>query len=69
MPALATYLPTLFGIAILVAISIAVLWAYGAPHRFAPAFAILRGTIQLAILSSFSAASSRIRGGSPWPSS
>jgi putative ABC transport system permease protein len=51
MPALSEFLPTIVGVAILVAVSIAVLWGYGAPHRFAPALAILRGTIQLAILS------------------
>jgi putative ABC transport system permease protein len=51
MPALSEFLPTIVGVAILVAVSIAVLWAYGAPHRYAPALAILRGTVQLAILS------------------
>src|ERR1700744_1241063 len=43
--------PTLIGVAALVLVSIVVLWIYRAPHRFAPALAILRGTIQLAILS------------------
>ena len=51
MPALSEFLPTIVGVAILVAVSIVVLWAYGAPHRFAPALAIARGTVQLAILS------------------
>jgi putative ABC transport system permease protein len=51
MPELIASVPTLIGVAILVLVSIAVLWAYHAPHRYAPALAILRGTIQLAILS------------------
>lgn len=51
MAELATFVPTLVGVGLLVIISIAVLWAFRAPHRFAPALAILRGTIQLAILS------------------
>jgi len=51
MPALTSFVPTLVGVGLLVAVSIAVLWAYRAPHRFAPALAILRGVIQLAILS------------------
>lgn len=51
MAELATFVPTLIGVGLLVLISIAVLWAFRAPRRFAPALAILRGTIQLAILS------------------
>lgn len=51
MPALISLLPTLIGVGLLVVVTIVVLWAYRAPHRFAPALAILRGTIQLAVLS------------------
>ena len=51
VPTLYSFVPTLVGVGLLVVVSIVVLWAYRAPHRFAPALAILRGTIQLAILS------------------
>jgi putative ABC transport system permease protein len=51
MPALTSLLPTLIGVGLLVVVTIVVLWAYRVPHRFAPALAILRGTIQLAVLS------------------
>jgi len=42
---------TLLGVGILVLITTAVLWAYQAPQRFAPALAVLRGTAQLAAIS------------------
>ncbi|HEX4442030.1 MAG TPA: ABC transporter permease [Galbitalea sp.] len=51
MSSLASLVPTLIGVVLLVVVSITVLWIFRAPHRFAPALAILRGTIQLAILS------------------
>lgn len=44
-------LPTILGVGILVALTIGVLWTSGAPHRLAPAWAILRGAAQLAIIS------------------
>jgi putative ABC transport system permease protein len=47
----ADLLPTLLGVGVLIAIATAVLWAYRAPHRWAPALAVLRGTIQLAVIS------------------
>jgi len=43
--------PTLLGVGLLVALTVAVLAAFGAPHRFAPALAILRGAAQLALIS------------------
>ncbi|YCH07788.1 ABC transporter permease [Arthrobacter sp. alpha11c] len=43
--------PTLLGVVILVALTAAVLTAYKVPHRWAPASAILRGTVQLAAIS------------------
>ena len=42
---------TLLGVGILVLVTTAVLWAYQAPQRFAPALAVLRGTLQLAAIS------------------
>jgi putative ABC transport system permease protein len=39
------------GVAVLIALATGVLWFYGAPHRFAPALAVLRGVLQLTILS------------------
>ncbi len=42
---------TLLGVGILVLVTTAVLWAYQAPQRFAPALAVLRGTAQLAAIS------------------
>ncbi|WP_349898580.1 ABC transporter permease [Parafrigoribacterium soli] len=47
----ATILPSLTGVAILILVATAVLTAYRVPHRSAPALAILRGTVQLAIIS------------------
>src|SRR5690349_18836712 len=43
--------PTLLGVGLLVALTAAVLAAYKVPYRWAPALAILRGTIQLAAIS------------------
>ncbi len=44
-------LPTLIGVFVLSAISVAILAWYGVPHRWAPLFAILRGMVQLAAIS------------------
>lgn len=44
-------LPSLTGVAILILVATVVLSAYRVPHRWAPALAILRGTLQLAIIS------------------
>jgi putative ABC transport system permease protein len=44
-------LPSVSGIAILILVATAVLAAYRVPHRWAPALAIVRGTVQLAIIS------------------
>lgn len=41
----------LLGVVILVAIATAVLWIRGVPHRWAPALAVLRGMLQLAVIS------------------
>jgi putative ABC transport system permease protein len=43
--------PTLLCIGLLIAITVGVLSASGAPHRFAPALAILQGAAQLALIS------------------
>src|SRR6478736_899136 len=43
--------PTALGVLLLVVITTGVLWAYRAPHRWAPALAILRGAAQLAVIS------------------
>ncbi len=51
MSALAGFVPTLLGVAVLMAVTVVVLWASRAPHRFAPALAILRGIAQLAAIS------------------
>lgn len=47
----AVFTPTLLGIAILIAVTTAVLWGFRVPHHFAPALAILRGAAQLAVIS------------------
>jgi putative ABC transport system permease protein len=39
------------GVGLLAAVTLAVLTAFGAPHRFAPALAVLRGAVQLALIS------------------
>lgn len=44
-------LPTLVGVFILAAIATAILTTYGVPHRWTPILAILRGTLQLAVIS------------------
>jgi putative ABC transport system permease protein len=51
MPSLSVFVPTLLGVALLMALTLAVLTAFGAPSRFAPALAILRGAAQLAVIS------------------
>ncbi|GAA3775759.1 ABC transporter permease [Microbacterium kribbense] len=43
--------PTLVGVGILIALTTAVLWTYRAPHHWAPALAVLRGAVQLALIS------------------
>ncbi|HEY5223380.1 MAG TPA: ABC transporter permease [Microbacteriaceae bacterium] len=47
----ADLLPTLVGVGILIALATVVLWISRAPHYWAPALAVLRGTLQLAIIS------------------
>ncbi|TAM70559.1 MAG: ABC transporter permease [Microbacteriaceae bacterium] len=47
----ADLLPTLVGVGILIVLATVVLWSYRAPHHWAPALAVLRGTLQLAIIS------------------
>ncbi len=44
-------LPTLAGVLILAAVTTTVLTAYRVPHRWAPVLAILRGAVQLAVIS------------------
>lgn len=51
MPILSELAPTLLGVAVLALVAVGVLAAYGVPHRWAPALAILRGAAQLAIIS------------------
>lgn len=51
MTGLGDALPTLLGVAALVALTLAVLTISHVPHRTAPALAILRGVIQLAAIS------------------
>ncbi|WP_068164219.1 ABC transporter permease [Rhodococcus phenolicus] len=41
----------LAGVIALVVVATAVLWGFGVPHRFAPALAIARGAVQLALVS------------------
>ncbi len=45
------FLPTLLGVGLLVALTVAVLRGNGVPHPFAPSLAILRGAAQLAVIS------------------
>ena len=45
------FLATVLGVAVLVAITTVVLSAFRVPHRWAPALAILRGAVQLALIS------------------
>lgn len=51
MTGIAAFVPTLAGVGILMALTVSVLWTSRAPHHFAPALAILRGAVQLAIIS------------------
>jgi len=51
MPHLADLLPTLAALAILVALTVGVLWGSRTPSYLAPAVAILRGAAQLALIS------------------
>ncbi|WP_431278770.1 ABC transporter permease [Leifsonia poae] len=51
MPILSELGPTLIGVLLLAALATAVLAAYGVPHRWAPLLAILRGALQLAVIS------------------
>lgn len=51
MPPLATLVPTLVAVAILVALATATLWGARSPSYLAPALAILRGAAQLALIS------------------
>ena len=51
MTELADFLPTLVGVGLLMGLTVIVLAVARAPHRFAPAFAILRGIVQLAAIS------------------
>lgn len=44
-------LSTLIGVGVLIAIATAVLWTFRVPHRWAPALAVLRGLLQLAVIS------------------
>jgi putative ABC transport system permease protein len=48
---LATLLPSLLGVAVLAAITVGVLTVVRTPHRWAPTLAILRGALQLAVIS------------------
>jgi putative ABC transport system permease protein len=43
--------PTALGVGLLVALTIGVLWSTRTPHPFAPSWAILRGAIQLGLIS------------------
>jgi putative ABC transport system permease protein len=51
MPDLAALVPTFVALAILVALTVAVLWGSRTPSFLAPAVAILRGAAQLALIS------------------
>ena len=51
MTGFSTFAPTLVGVAALVALTIAVLWGTRTPHPFAPSLAILRGAVQLMLIS------------------
>jgi putative ABC transport system permease protein len=48
---LAAFLPTLLGVGVLALVTLAVLTWTGAPERFGPLLAILRGAAQLAVIS------------------
>jgi putative ABC transport system permease protein len=51
MPDVPDLFPTLVGVLLLAAIGTAVLAGYGVPHRWGPLLAILRGVLQLAVIS------------------
>ncbi|GAA1442083.1 ABC transporter permease [Leifsonia poae] len=51
MPILSELAPTLLGVLLLAAVATAVLAAYRVPRRWAPLLAILRGALQLAVIS------------------
>jgi putative ABC transport system permease protein len=51
MTALDALAPTAVGVVLLMAITVAVLWSFRAPHHFAPTLAIVRGAVQLAVIS------------------
>lgn len=48
---LAGLMPTLVGVVLLLGVVVTVLWAYRTAHPYAPALALLRGTLQLAAIS------------------
>lgn len=51
MPATISLGPTALGVALLVVVTVGVLWTARAPQPVAPAWAILRGLVQLALIS------------------
>ncbi|UVJ40200.1 ABC transporter permease [Arthrobacter sp. CJ23] len=51
MSELADSVPTLAGVGLLMALTVAVLLPFRAPHAFAPVLAVLRGAVQLAAIS------------------
>lgn len=51
MTGFSTFAPTLVGVAALVLLTISVLWGTRTPHPFAPSLAILRGAVQLMLIS------------------
>jgi putative ABC transport system permease protein len=51
MPVVSALAPTLLGVGVLMALTLAVLAGFRAPFPFAPALAILRGAAQLAVIS------------------
>jgi putative ABC transport system permease protein len=51
MPIISELGPTIVGVLLLAALSTVVLAAYRVPHRWAPLLAILRGALQLAVIS------------------
>ncbi|GAA1468987.1 ABC transporter permease [Microbacterium thalassium] len=51
MAILADLVPSLLGVAVLAAVATAVLAVFRVPHRWAPAAAIARGAVQLAVIS------------------
>ena len=51
MTALTDLLPTLLGVGLLMLVTVGLLAVFRVPHRSAPALAILRGAVQLAVIS------------------